>query len=88
LKLAQKALRWSAVFGVLALVGSLFTAFSDGLSWNAVGAASIIVLTFAVTVVVSAIALATGPLGGLVLGGLATVMINEWAGRLSRTLFP
>lgn len=88
LKSIQRALKASAVLGYIALGLSIFLAFENGFTWDAVGTASISILAFVITLkVVTLIALATGPILGAILGGLAVIAITALANRLTGALF-
>lgn len=89
LKNAQRLLKISKFFGYIGLLLGIVTPFlSRGLTWEAAGIALINVLAFFLTVwVVSLIALATGIVGGFILGGLAAIAIAVLASALSSAIF-
>lgn len=88
IKNAQRALKASLILGLIALTLSVVSIFRDGFSWNAVGAAAISILAFALTAfLISIVASFTGIIGGAILGGLIAVAINSLASRLTQALF-
>lgn len=78
LKYAQRMLDLSkkvGFFGLLAGIGIII--YDQGFTWNALGAASVGLLAFALTVAaVGAIAAVTGVIAGAILGGIAAALLD------------
>lgn len=89
LKYTQRMLALSTrvgYFGLILGVGSVF--YNEGLTWDAVGAASVAILAFALTAVaVAALAVVTGAIAGAILGGFAAAGIGYLGVLITRRLF-